>query len=265
MIVTSFGPDGYVGYGKRFIRTFLENVSDEKLVIYYEEKPTDLEVHERIEWRDLYSVEGIAETLTTFQNCDDIFQGLRAEGNKKAYDYRYDAFRFCRKVFAICDAVLSCDNEQEPIAWIDADVIFHSPVPNNFLESLIVNDEAIVYLGRDWFYSECGFVLFNLADPQLKEFMKVFKAVYTTGAFRFLGQWHDCYVFDFLRTVTEIKTRNLAEGITLDHVFINTVLGKYMDHLKGPQRKKEGGSKKHEGAVNSDIDYWQNKKTRDVA
>ena len=56
-----------------------------------------------------------------------------------------------------------------------------------------------------------------------------------------LGEWHDSFVWDWLRKQADGQYifKNLAEGIRGMHPWPETILGKYLDHHKGPVAKKE--------------------------
>lgn len=59
-------------------------------------------------------------------------------------------------------------------------------------------------------------------------------------------EFHDSYLFDVIRRRFErrgCQTYDIAQGIGRDagHVFVNSPLGRYMDHMKG-ERKAEGAS-----------------------
>ena len=77
-------------------------------------------------------------------------------------------------------------------------------------------------------------------------------------------EYHDSYLFWQLvkkHTANGMKTTNLSEGHPHRpgvHVFINSPLGKYMDHLKG-KRKKDGRSKATDIYYKRNADYWNNK------
>lgn len=239
MIVTSFSDVGFQQYGKLFIETFLENwPEEEKLVVYVEDSTPNLK-NDRVEFRLLFEVDGVKDFLDTVLNSHPVYRGLRAEG--KAYDYRMDAFKFARKVFAITDAATDC---AEPMAWIDADVYTHSKVPEGFLKT-VLDGKYVAFLGRDFMYTEAGFVAFNPDfEASHLSFMSAYKSMYTTGAFRYLGEWHDCYVFDMIRELHGVSGNNLSEDLKLDNPFPETVLGKYMTHLKG-ERKDPSKNKDH--------------------
>jgi len=246
MIVSSFSEKGYEQYGKDFIKGFLSRWPDETLVLYCE---SPIEVKDkRVITRDLLKVPGAEELLRKLYNSEEIFKGIRCSVEKpeqKMYDYRYDAYRFCRKVLAITHAASLRENDDK-FAWLDADVKFHETIPPDFLNSVIADDVMISYLGRPWAYTETGFIGFNPKVLGFDRFIEMYLACYSTGAFRWLGQWHDCYVFDMVRTLLSIPGEDMAKGFNIEHPFINTVLGEYMDHLKGPERKKVGRSALHE-------------------
>ena len=78
-----------------------------------------------------------------------------------------------------------------------------------------------------------------------------------------LEEYHDSYLFWHL-----LKKYNLEdkEGLNLSkghphrpgvHVFINSPLGNYMDHLKG-SRKKQGRSKASDIYYRKNNRYWNN-------
>jgi len=90
--------------------------------------------------------------------------------------------------------------------------------------------------------------------------METWRHLYESDELFKLEQWHDSFVFDKIRKVYE-KT-NLIENINLspwgkdyDHVFINSILGDYMDHLKGP-RKNYGKSYSSDLFNVKNHEYW---------
>lgn len=231
MIVTSFGAKGYAQYGERFIQTFLKYwPEDESLVIYYEEDPKI--DHPRIECRDLFQVAGMAAFLDDVLESPPIFRGLRNDGLN--YDYHFDAYKFSRKVYAITDAA---KKYQGILTWIDADVYTHKPVPENYTHKLL-DGHYLSHLYRDWSYTECGFMSFDTTHPQNEIFMAIYLNFYATGAFRYIGEWHDSYIFDVARTLSGVDSKDLAEGIRDNHPFVKSDLGQYMDHCKGNRKDK---------------------------
>lgn len=165
------------------------------------------------------------------------------------WDYRFDAIRFSFKIFSILQALPLIAPEQ-PFAWIDADIRclknFNSDDLKEFLPS---GSELMSYLGRaNYRHSECGFLGFNAEHPKCLEFLNRMKDIYTQGEIFSLSEWHDSWIWDYMRREYEqqrVDFKNISgSAINLEHPFINCGLGKYFDHLKGPQRKINGQSAK---------------------
>jgi hypothetical protein len=109
----------------------------------------------------------------------------------------------------------------------------------------------------------------NLNHPVCHEFLKEFERMYEdadNGIFT-LEEWHDSYVFghilnnmkkDFPTVLDYSAEMYLREASTGGggHPLINTVLGKWMDHMKG-DRKTAGKSKHTDIMVNRQEDYWR--------
>ena len=70
--------------------------------------------------------------------------------------------------------------------------------------------------------------------------------IYTSGEIFSLQEWHDSYIWDHVRSEYEdkkIKFKNISnKGYDHYHPFINSGLEEFFDHLKGPNRKKDGVS-----------------------
>ena len=163
------------------------------------------------------------------------------------YQYRTDAVRFAHKVFALTQCGLSLMNQADVLFWVDADTVTLRDIPAEFLETMLPADVYTSYLGRVHTYSECGFVGYNLAHESNKEFMSFWRQLYLDDSLFQLPEWHDSFVYDLIRKTFEDKGKFTSFDIAAadppsNHPFINSVLGKYMDHLKGDERKAAGES-----------------------
>jgi hypothetical protein len=72
-------------------------------------------------------------------------------------------------------------------------------------------------------------------------------------------EWHDSYIFDVVRSSMEADgmiNSSITPGYVKGHPFIDSFLGEYMDHLKGPKRKAAGRSAKTE-SKNKRTGWWQ--------
>lgn len=236
-VCTSFSPDGFRQYGRRFIETFIEHWNI-PLVVFHEEDEPNI-VHPNITYVDLYSIpEFVAfdKKWCTFAAAHGI---VGKEGNKYLVDYHFQALKFARKVFAITDPRFVGDW----LLWVDADVITTGPVTDDFLSRACPIDTLLSYLGRDeWPHSECGFVGYRIGHPVGRAFLDELRRIYTSGELFMLDEWHDSYVFDVVRGrfgAWHQHFHNISQNVKGNHVWPNTVLGEVMTHAKGPELKKE--------------------------
>ena len=168
------------------------------------------------------------------------------------------AVRFSYKTFSILNAGITSNADY--LIWVDADTFTHTKVTHDFLNELVEENKYLTYLGRGNNYSECGFVIYNLNHPVHNVFFETWRHLYESDEVFKLEQWHDSFVWDQIRLTYE--KNNVIENINLspwgkdyEHVFINSILGEYMDHMKGP-RKNEGKSRKQDLFLSKDNEYW---------
>lgn len=259
-VITSFTQAGYEEYGKNFLDTFAENWPDDVQLVVYTEgvKTPPVVYHHVVTWEPISLVEGHDQFMQKIDGFT-LFKGDTGHG----YSINYDA-RMCRKSLMECHAMKTIGGK---IFWVDADVITHSKIPDGFLDEVLPDDKFCCYLGRDAHpigYTESGFLGFNAAHPLTAAFRSAyFDFIMSGGNFTNKG-WHDCYAFDTIRKACPQELfNNLGEGIALTktaHVFVNSVLGKYMDHLKG-NRKKTGRSSEGDLTVEREEEYWRSRET----
>ena len=112
-----------------------------------------------------------------------------------------------------------------------------------FINGLLPSGADVAFLGRKGYHSETGFVAFSAGGG--REVAKRWFDFYDRDKFLNLNEWHSAYVFD--------EARKGANGFNLTpngygHVWTQSVLNPYMDHLKGP-RKHLGKSPERELAA----------------
>ena len=224
IVVTSFSPKGYNLYGKRFLESFVKTWPCEVLV-YHEGQP-DFE-HEKIIYKPLMEVFG-CEAFLKYCDQNKIFQGFTPVG----YNYNFDAKKFCRKVFAQFDAL---QNHKEKVIWLDADSVTLKPITEEFIDDLY-GDAGLVYLGREGFHCESGFLGFDTERDGFGDFLAKYTECYRKGIIFTLERWHDCQALDWARSFALVKEKNLSPnwkvGDDLD-VMQTTVLSEYIQHFKG--------------------------------
>lgn len=177
--------------------------------------------------------------------------------------FRWDAIRFCHKVYALDHAIKQATGDW--LIWLDADSKTHSPVTHDLLAQVCDSATFASYLGRgEKYHSECGWIAYNLHHPCLQAFNQRLVGLYNSDELFNYAEWHDSYLWDTVRrefqSRGEIALKNLnpladSEG-KAGHPFINSVLGTVMDHMKG-NRKDRGHSKAKEVRAHQNHPYWK--------
>ena len=275
-VVTTCHKEGYDLYGRRMVETFDRHWPREIVLDLYTENFKPDIISDRIVCLDLLAE--CPELVAFKQRHQDnpLAHGSASEKHwkvridwrkpklklrrKQNLGYRWDAVRFSHKTFSIFAAAERCATDV--LFWVDADIQFFADIPFEFLEETIPPDCMVSFLARPQF-SECGFVGYNLRHPATGKFLKQFKALYTTDSLFKEDQWHDSYLFDVVRKRFEKKghrTYDIGKGMgeEVGHVFINSDLGRYMDHMKG-DRKITGSSYGSDLKVDRDEAYWKEK------
>ena len=261
-VITTFPPNKWNEYAKRMVETFSQHwPKNIKLIIYYEDVlPPDAVQDGRIEWVDMHKV---CPDLVAFKqkhkdnphaNGFKIGSDLNGKGS-----YLWEAIRFSHKSFCVSHETLNSSTDL--VVWLDADVVTHTDVPHEFIESLLPKGHYTSYLGRQKIYPECGFVIYDTNSKYNKDFAQDWQDLYNTDKIFELQEYHDCIAYQTVKTKYEAQgmlSYNISEGHPHRpgvHVFINSPLGQYMDHLKG-KRKKDGHSKASDIYNRHSADYW---------
>lgn len=240
-VVTSFSAAGYELYGRRFIETFDRYFPGEIDLVVYAEAPFPYNPDSRLTVRSLFDVTAFTDFVRRHDG-DPLVAGRhqgptwKEKDRQDGYCYRFDAMKFCRKVFAMADAAWR--SEDGLLVWLDADSFAFDRAPSNFFIGLLGDADA-AYLGRDGTHSECGFLAFRLpaAIPLILQWENFYRR---DAAFK-EREWHDSYLFDRARELApQVVCRNLTPG-GRRHVWVNSPLAAFMDHLKG-ERKAMGFS-----------------------
>ena len=142
---------------------------------------------------------------------------------------------------------LSVARDGDVVIWLDGDVVSFADVPETLVDDLVPEDAAVTFLGRGPKHSEIGFLAFRipLAVPLLQSMWRA----YASDIFLDLGEWHSAYVFDHARLFHE-KRGMVTHDLTPDgrqHVWWQSELCRWLDHLKGDDRKERGmsGQRRH--------------------
>lgn len=259
-VVTTFHKRGYDVYGKRCIESFLRHwPKDVRLLVYAED--VDVELSDvRLTVLDHVKSLPLLEKFRTEYGSNPFANGIDPRGRRSQKDFRWDAIRFSNKVFAITDAIRRTRGHADQLIWLDADTVTHKDIPLRLLNQLAPREnELAAYLNRKS-YPECGWVGYNLNHPKIPVFTERFEQAYLSGEFLTLKESHDSFVFwtivKRMEQDQEASFKYLGSDSAKGHIFINSILGGYLDHLKG-DRKIEGKSRPEDLVVRRREAWWQ--------
>lgn len=228
IVVTSFSKSGYDIYGKKFLETFVKHWPC-KVVVYYESLPDF--VHNKVEYKNLLGLKDLVAFLTIIQDRP-VCKGDLEEG----YNYNFDIWKFCRKSFAQFDAL---KEHKGKVIWLDADVETLKPITQEWIDELY-GSTGLVFLGRNGFYTETGFLGFDTEREGFQDFLGKYIDCYRRGKIFTLPGWHDCYAIDWAIKESGVKINNLTpdwkKGKDDLNVWKKSVLQPYLIHHKGHRK-----------------------------
>lgn len=216
-IVTTFNQRLYDAYAKDFLNTL----------------ETECDVY-------VYSEESIPETNTTLLHKQADF--VERNKHRPTRNFKYDAVRFCYKPYAIAQCLEDYGHRHERILWIDADTHFLKPITDAWIDQHLHKEDTIMtYMGRPNYHSECGVLLFNLQHTRTWDFVKTVERIYNTDEVYMLKEWHDSYVWDYVRELYE-QQGELFHDVGVKHKVPGGhiqahLFGEWFDHKKGPRKK----------------------------
>jgi hypothetical protein len=265
-VITTFHPEGLQQYGQRMINTFEANWPKEVDLMVCAENCNPATLRDNTQVYNLLEVSPTLREFVQRHKDNPMAHGLAGPPGvynpKKAF--RWNAVRFAYKVFSV--AFCASQIKDGWMIWIDADSHTHSKVPLDWLASVCPSDTMVSYLGRgEKYHSECGWVAYNLDYPQTRHFIDNFVEMYINDEIFNQKEWHDSFIWDLVRRQYQItnkfhnlNTHWLDKGLA-GHPFINSELGRYMDHVKG-KRKTHGQSRANDIDVNihKGHPYWEN-------
>ena len=245
-VCSGFHPAGYAQYGKRFLATFHKHWPAEvNLVVYAEEK---VKVP-RGECRSLWACAGARDFYEKHKDVAEhcgrkVRQGWREKDKERGYCYRFDSVKFFKQLM-IPEAAAEGLETDSVLVWLDADVFTFADVPLSLVPDML-GDADVCYLGRPGTHSEIGFWAVRL-NARTRKFLFDLAEIYRSGEVFALREWHSAFVFDHVRQQNErfgLKGNNITPK-GRRHVWFQSPLAKYADHVKGDARKQLGFSPVH--------------------
>jgi hypothetical protein len=233
--VTSFNRKLYNEYAHSFIETYLKTDQTIPVLCFVEDNSIFIE-HPNFTFINLFEVE---PELVKFL---ERHKKPKLENN----NFLQDATRFCFKVFAQYNA----SKLKKKFVWLDADNVFMSKIPHNFIDSFLPNEIFTTFYGRYLTFTECGIVGFNCNLPVSKKFFEVYVSHYTKDLIWGLIDKTDCHAFDNTRRMVNVPERNKDDGQGGHIIARDKEINRFLDHRKG-KRKMLVNSREWEGQSNS--------------
>ena len=162
-LVTTFNKRLYDYYAHKFIETYNWPFD---LYVYHEGWHP---AKEGIFFRDIHKYNPELQEFidrNSPKNVDSQYE----KHKETTTDYKMDAIRFAYKIFAKTHLMLDCDYDY--VFWADADIIFKKTITEKEVKRKFLPEScAVSFIDRPSYYSECGFVGYNLKEPITKSFI----------------------------------------------------------------------------------------------
>lgn len=250
-VVTTCNANGWNNYGERMVESFRARWPGEVTLTIYPEE------FEPVIGGRIHSAQ-FPRWLHDFKERHKKHRAAHGYPNG-VYDYRLDCVRFAHKVAAVTDHLLSTPADVG--IWLDADTFTHATVTKEWLENLFPPVSPLAWLDRLNCYPECGFVMYRRCD-QTAELIGLLQEIYMTDRVFALKETHDSFVLEWLVN-SQIGLGRMYPPHSLSgaarrwsHPFINSEIGKCLDHFKG-ERKRLLRTPKQEQQTHRGVDYWR--------
>jgi len=246
-LITSFGPGGWELYARRMVESYLEHwdiQASPTLAVYYHdcELPADAPKSPRLRYVNLNAV---SPEFVAFRE-----HAPRGEVESGKYNFRFDAYKFSAKVFALAvETQRFLELKDRPrLVWLDADTYATARITKEWLDGFCPDDADFVHLPRDAApYSETSFVLFDLRRVPAQALIRDLLAIYVAGEIFQYKEWHDGFIVERLLFLHAQHGAKLVGLTPADYkgleAFENSVLGERMVHLKGNRKTTQGQEK----------------------
>lgn len=224
--VTSFNNKGKNTYGDRFVESYNRYIGttlDWKLFVYNEDNNDFID-------------------MDAYKNfCCVADEQLKKLAIDAQTNYRYQAKRFCHKVFALYTHLFRIYEDgycPEKIFWFDADVEFFGKPSKHVISKMMPSYNSVTYLNRaDYPHSEAGFIGFDFTA--FDNIIPIWYKFYTNNIIFKLREWHDVMAFDIISDILPVYKIGISGDPTQKHVWPTSVLADFSKHNKGPGRKEE--------------------------
>lgn len=247
--VTTFNKKGYIKYGGNMLKSYVENC-DIPMHVYYEDFKPEI-INKNIKYIDI------------FETNPELVDFIKRNKKVPVSNFKFDGVRFSYKVFSITHAGMN--HSSEWMFWIDADTLFREKINHkqiikkmqecSLLEEskLITNYDLACFIRKppkkkfnlEKYWTECGFVGYNLKNSDTLKFLKIFREFYIRNKIYEQKQQHDSWIFDVIRKKMSLSGKINVLNLNpknYSHPIVQSPMGSLFDHLKGSSRKTKGFS-----------------------
>lgn len=235
-VISTFSNDHWKPYAKQMVQSFVANWPDEiPLIINLDNNELQENVRKFLRPQDAIGCGW------TKEHKDFV---ARNQHKDDPTNYRFQATRFCHKVFAIHTAyqvLKGTPEEPRYLIWMDADVHTTRKVTLEDIKQCLPKEgDAVAYLGRkDWPHSECGWLAFDLENGGDDLITEVTHQYLSDTVFK-MDEWHDSWVWDaYMRRDSQYSCTNLTPNAIGMEVWQQSPMGKWSIHYKGPVAKQK--------------------------
>lgn len=186
----------------------------------------------RVKWISLHEeVPEIKEFAEKFKDHP------RANGFGEG-QWRWHAIKWIHKTFPLLKHVKQ--QKDGWLFWLDVDAECYKKVDDAFIKNICNESKIMCYIGRKRKYSECGFLGFNLNNPETKKFVDFWWNVYPSGDFTGIKETHDSWIFDEMKkrfNKNELFDDLNSHSDSDKNPFRSSRIGNYFVHAKGQNKK----------------------------
>jgi hypothetical protein len=239
LVVTSWSPDGYRLYGKRFLKTFRTYWADAHAdLVLYADAPAMLPKIDLRYTGDIPEWTALAERWS--RDASVHGWSTKEYPRHKSYSYLWDAARFAVKVFVWRDAARKLG--RGTLTWLDGDTFTKGHIRENWTRILLGRSD-VAYLGRGPMHPETGYVGFRL--PQALPLLDWCCEAYSSERFRVMTDgWTDCHILRAGLRAVPVRAVDLTKGrySGQSHIWPVSPLAGCLDHNKGSRLKRDTGA-----------------------
>ena len=149
--VTTMNKRLFDDYGKDLLISYMNTSQKYPIYVYVEDDIQKYPIMKNVIYVPLFKEE---------PECEKFVKRNR---EKVVASFMFDAVRFCYKVYAYTNEIITSE-DYDGLICIDADSVFYKMIDAEWIKKHIHSDGSLMsYLGRgDKQYSECGFLYFNM-------------------------------------------------------------------------------------------------------